>query len=87
MEAGKTIGAVLTFRDITERRKTDEIKVMFEANLRQTQKMEAIGALAGGIAHDFNNILGVISGYTEITALELPEETGARDILDMFCKP
>ena len=81
VEAGKTIGAVLTFRDITERRKTDEIKVMFEANLRQTQKMEAIGALAGGIAHDFNNILGVISGYTEITALELPEETGAKRYL------
>jgi PAS domain S-box-containing protein len=58
-QEGQVIGVSSLVQDVTESKR-------LEAQLRQSQKMEAIGTLAGGIAHDFNNLLMIISGYADI---------------------
>jgi PAS domain S-box-containing protein len=75
---GKPIGFRGIARDVTERKRAEIEMVTLQEQLRQSQKMEAIGQLAGGVAHDFNNLLTVIHGYSELILTSLDENSRLR---------
>src|ERR1041385_3612668 len=70
----RTEGVVVTFTDITERKRSEE-------NLLQSAKLESLGVLAGGIAHDFNNILTGILGNASFVLESLPKDAPNRSLL------
>ncbi|MBW2049740.1 MAG: PAS domain S-box protein [Deltaproteobacteria bacterium] len=77
--SGRIINYVAVKRDVTA-------EMRMEKQLRQSQKMEAMGTLAGGIAHDFNNILASIMGYAELAGLETPDGSKGADYLESVLK-
>ncbi|HEX6940465.1 MAG TPA: PAS domain S-box protein [Longimicrobiales bacterium] len=83
-EAGEPIRMIGSMVDMTERRRAEEERRRLEEQLRQAQKMEAVGRLAGGIAHDFNNLLTAIQGHAEVLLESAEPDAASRAGLDQI---
>jgi len=80
-DQGNTFAYIGIQRDITERKREEEIHLNLERQVQHAQKLESLGVLAGGIAHDFNNLLMVVLGNTDLALRELPATSPAHDYL------
>ena len=81
---GRATGLVATYVDISGRKRAEEALRHSQEQLRQAQKMEAVGRLAGGVAHDFNNLLSAILSYSEMVLADLPDPHPSRDDIEQI---
>jgi PAS domain S-box-containing protein len=83
-EDGEVNSVIEFFRDITEKKQTENEKQSLEQQLAFAQKMESIGTLAGGVAHDFNNMLSAINGYAELSLMKMAGDDPHRKAMEVI---
>ena len=80
-EAVNVVAVIVNIRDITELKQAEKKKKRLEEQLRQAQKMEALGTLAGGVSHDLNNVLSGIVSYPDLLLMQIPDDSPLRKSL------
>jgi two-component system cell cycle sensor histidine kinase/response regulator CckA len=80
-DAGHPVAMWAILRDITERKRAEELRLKMETQMLQVQKLESLGVLAGGIAHDFNNLLTGILGNVDLALTDVPSSSPIRENL------
>jgi two-component system cell cycle sensor histidine kinase/response regulator CckA len=83
---GNVGGIVIFSEDLSEIKRGEEARLRLEAQLRESQKMEALGTLAGGVAHDFNNVLAMILGNVELARQDVGADHPAQVSLEEIAK-
>jgi PAS domain S-box-containing protein len=82
-DSGEVLGIVGTVQDVTDLRAAEREKGLLQAQLRQAQRLEAVGQITGGVAHDFNNLLTVILGNAETMEKHLTENAALRELAEL----
>ena len=82
-DSGEVLGIVGTVQDVTDLRAAEREKSLLQAQLRQAQRLEAVGQITGGVAHDFNNLLTVILGNAEVIERHLAENPALRELAEL----
>lgn len=85
-EEDNQIKILAVFTDISEQVKLNQERKNFEKQIRQRQKMEALGTFSGGISHDFNNILAAILGFADLALDDLPDDHPVREYVQEIIK-
>jgi PAS domain S-box-containing protein len=83
---GQLTGAVVVFRDTSERKRAENERRQLEARIQQSQKLESLGMLAGGLAHDFNNLLLAVLCNASLAIERLPPDSEACAFLNKIVK-
>ena len=85
-DQGELLYGIVTFRDISDRKRLETERLELEQQFQRAQKMESLGSLAGGVAHDMNNVLGAIMALSSIHEAQAPQGSSQQRSMETITK-